>query len=876
MMTTRALLAMLLLVSGCGDDSIYRPGYDGGPDGLWPPSELGPKEAGVPPFTLEPGGAGHGDVSAALAAGQARAGKVTQASQLLAGLKVLGRVGDFKLYNDKVAFIIESTRASDGYAPYGGGLLDAARLGLPGARGQSFHGELMLGVGTKLASPQSVGVVSDGSDGKAAVVRAIGTPAPLPILAAMLGENLGGNPDVYLVTDYVLAPGSETLEIRFRIVNRTYAKLEIPMLALGFSSGDGVEFFADGAGFDVAKAGPQSWIAMVGRDLGYAFVSPDHTIDPIIRYEGIWATSNGGLSVPAAGEAQRLYKLALTDGEPEAVRRMVRKVLAQADPPELSGTVRDAKGAPVADVAIHVETDSNPTSYVTLTRSDAQGGYRVALAPGKYRLTPIGEGRALPGPTPVELSGAATKDLTISGSASLAVSVGDEQGSPLPAKVVVKPKTGSFQSLPTSYGEEVRPGGTLIRYAPGGSVTIALPPGEYTVTGSRGFEYELDQKSVTLVDGAPQSLAFKLKRSVDTTGFMCGDFHVHAMWSPDSSDLYLHKVAALAGEGLEIPVITEHEYIADLNPTIAELGLQAWIRGVIGEELTTFVYGHFNPFPLTQDATKPNQGAMTWYKKTPPTLFADVHKTWPGAVLQVNHPRGSAMGAFFSYAGYDPKTALATKASEWTKQFEAIEVWNGNHWSPDGAVEKDWYSFLDRGFLATATGNSDSHRALTSEVGYPRNYVQLGVDSPAKLDLSALAKAVKEQRVVVSGGPFLNVSVGGKGLGEVAAATSKQAKLAVKVQAPTWMSVDTLRVIMGGVEVHKLTLDAKTADPMNPVVRYNAELELLPEKDTWVIVVASGTTPMDPVSRGDVPFAVSNPIYLDVDGNGAYDPPKSF
>jgi len=39
-------------------------------------------------------------------------------------------------------------------------------------------------------------------------------------------------------------------------------------------------------------------------------------------------------------------------------------------------------------------------------------------------------------------------------------------------------------------------------------------------------------------------------------------------------------------------------------------------------------------------------------------------------------------------------------------------------------------------------------------------------------------------------------------------------------------------------------------------------------------VTGNGT--LDPVSRNDEPFALTNPIYLDVDGNKAYDPPLSF
>ena len=46
-------------------------------------------------------------------------------------------------------------------------------------------------------------------------------------------------------------------------------------------------------------------------------------------------------------------------------------------------------------------------------------------------------------------------------------------------------------------------------------------------------------------------------------------------------------------------------------------------------------------------------------------------------------------------------------------------------------------------------------------------------------------------------------------------------------------------------------------------------------RDTWFIVhVTSRTGTLDPVySSGSRPFAFTNPIWLDVDGNGRFDPP---
>jgi hypothetical protein len=471
---------------------------------------------------------------------------------------------------------------------------------------------------------------------------------------------------------------------------------------------------------------------------------------------------------------------------------------------------------------------------------------------------------------------AASADLEVPAGARLDFTVSDDKG-PIPARLTLKPAK-PFPVLPPSFGEPIWSSDSLVHFSASGKESLELPAGTYSVIASRGFEYEIDQSSVSLGAGDEKSVALKLTRSVSTTGFMSGDFHVHAMWSPDSSDLFEMKAAALAGEGLEIPVLTEHDYLGDLNPTIAKLGLQPWLRSMVGEEVTTNVFGHFNAYPLTQDPGKPNQGALLWHEKSPATVFAEAHTTWPGSVVQVNHPRSSLQGGYFTAVGYDAALGTATKKpSEWSRAFDALEVFNGSGWdSNQSSTVKDWYSFLDRGFLVTATGNSDSHHAVRDHVGYPRNYVKLSTDEPAKLDVSELAKAVREGRVVVSGGPFVTASIGGKSLGEVVDATSKQVDLAVSVQAPSWISVDKLRVIVSGQTVLETAIDAGTRDPRNPAVRFQKELPVMADRDSWVIVVVTGSGDLAPVCPGHQPFAVTNPIYLDVDGNGSYDAPKSF
>ena len=67
----------------------------------------------------------HLDLATRLGPGQVRAGEVTQSRALFGGSSAEGQVGDFKIYNDRVRFIIQGVRSGGYYVEYGGGILDA-------------------------------------------------------------------------------------------------------------------------------------------------------------------------------------------------------------------------------------------------------------------------------------------------------------------------------------------------------------------------------------------------------------------------------------------------------------------------------------------------------------------------------------------------------------------------------------------------------------------------------------------------------------------------------------------------------------------------------------------------------------------------------
>ena len=135
---------------------------------------------------------------------QAAAFQVQNRSQLIGGQDALGDIGDFKLSNGKVQFIVQGikgkTNVSRGWGPYAGSLLDAdlIRPGVSTASiptGHDHFGEMFAGFFVEAISPKTVAVGNDGSDGQPATVIVKGAGGPFLTEATQLlqGAGLDGN-----------------------------------------------------------------------------------------------------------------------------------------------------------------------------------------------------------------------------------------------------------------------------------------------------------------------------------------------------------------------------------------------------------------------------------------------------------------------------------------------------------------------------------------------------------------------------------------------------------------------------------------------------------------------------------------------------------
>ena len=144
-----------------------------------------------------------------------------------------------------------------------------------------------------------------------------------------------------------------------------------------------------------------------------------------------------------------------------------------------------------------------------------------------------------------------------------------------------------------------------------------VEPGSYQLVVSRGTEYSVHSAPLTITAGATTNVTPQIARVLDTPGFVSSDFHVHGIRSADSRVADGPRVAQFAGEGVENIIMTDHHVHTDLLPTIAALGLGGFVTSTVGEEITTFDYGHFNGYPFTIDPSVPSGGSTDWGQAAP-------------------------------------------------------------------------------------------------------------------------------------------------------------------------------------------------------------------------------------------------------------------
>jgi hypothetical protein len=813
------------------------------------------------------------------AADRARARQITTDADLIGGPKATGRVGDYLLANSKVRFVIADAGRTRAWFPVGGCLIDADRVRAAGA-GDDRLQEVVTRLGTfRILYAEKVEVARDGSDGGDAVVRVTGYDIATPILQSTAPLPAS---DVTAVTEYRLAPYAESLEI---VTTLTDASGSPPAsISVGdlFVLGDYITMFAPPFGTDrhnLAMASGLRYVAAFGGTVSYAYLAPERKLGLLMPQDEIFGIATESVQLAPHGSATFRRFFVVGEGDtagllPEIVRR------EGGDPHALvnvSGTVTEqhtGAAVPGGQVAF-----ADPNGAYAIAVSGADGGYRAPLEPASYVATvaaPEREGLSQAGMNIAAIKAELTgQDMQVTDTGTFTVAIDDAAGGPCPARLELLDESGA--SVGRYLSGDGRGGGEL-------------PPGNYHAVVSRGYEWDAADVPFTITAGQETLIAATLTRVVDTAGFVAIDSHTHTAWSVDSQLDPRERVAQALADGVELVVSTDHDILFDLAPTAEQLGLSGGFATALGCEVSP-EKGHINGYPLTNGPAADTDGywPVKWWREDarheyqellwPADIFAALRSKLDANIVQINHPRSTTIGVFY-WVGYDPAQGMAAMdPSHFDMNWDVVEVCNaGCDAAPDSADSltlRDYYSFLNQGYQRGAVGVSDAHGSGVW-LGRARTMVAVNDDDPAHLQLEEVWDSLKAGRAVVLDGAFVTASVRDDagalvGMGGLAKATGAQVAVHVTVQAPPWIPTDWIRVVANGAEVATVAIPAGGSPA--PALRFDADVPVTgAAKDTWIVVIVDGDTPMAPV-LGNKPRSITNAIFVDRDGNGTFDAP---
>ena len=443
---------------------------------------------------------------------------------------------------------------------------------------------------------------------------------------------------------------------------------------------------------------------------------------------------------------------------------------------------------------------------------------------------------------------------------------------PVPSRITIVDERQILQMTGTKPADylAIRPG---FVYSGTGKTTVLLPPGRFRIYAGRGFEYSVDSVDITLKPGDHLQKQLKIQQEVATSGWISADTHIHTLTHSGHGDASeQERAVTIAGEGIELPIITEHNKIVDFSSPAKRTGTMRFYTIVPGDEVTTAV-GHFNVFPLDKNRTAPDHRVTNWGELLQ-KLPAD-----SGSVIILNHARD----IHNQFRPFDPKHHIGISGSRldhWKLPANAMETVNS------GALQDepmrllyDWFGMMNGGQELTPVGASDSHDVSRYLVGQARTYIRAKDDSPDSIHIGEAIQNFRKGMVMVSFGLLPMITVNKKsGPGEIARSAGT-VTVDVEVAGPGWITGEKVVLYANGVKIR----EEKIVNAKVPGVKWKGQWVLPALKhDVYLVAVAQGSgvhlpfwpivKPFQPITTRWSPYTIgcSGAVKVDGDKDGRF------
>jgi hypothetical protein len=792
--------------------------------------------------------------------------------------------GDLLLSNRKIAVVVAASRA-DRHAhvnalKVGGAVLDLTSRTEPNDQLTAFFPGSITAEGTPLAL---LGASVSGQ----------------PIAAVGPSSRVAG-PSVTLIFSTAASPDPVAREVRYTLgddwdylqVETTFRNRGSEPVMIQLSDSFRIDNSQDGRSLETAANGPSAlfWANDKWFGQAYGLVSADSMwIKGGRGTQGLHVVHHqidGGAVQLWPGQPITLQRRLFAGRNLFDLRRIAADAMGLPYRPAMV-SVRDQAGAPVAeaDVDLMIGTERYATG-----RTDNNGQLVLQLPERGSYISVSAQGHG--SPVRVVLDEQTTQmNVVLQNAGILQGSIVDGDNKPVPAMVQVWGRLGVETPF---FGPD---SGTFAMWdtihTANGKISQKLAPGLYDIIVSHGPEYDAWQSTLEIKAGNATAIEVKLARVVQSTGWLSADFHGHATESGDNVSSQLGRVLNLLVEGIEFAPATEHNRISSYTPHLLALGALDKLATASGMELTgaSLSLSHHNAFPLVHKPLLQNGGGPEI--STDPEVQLERLSRWDNnseKLIQQNH---ADLGRLF----YD-RDADGQRDHGHSHGVPFIDVVEINpleavFWAPFASMLPDyvrpdralknrvfgWLQMLNQGYRLPAVSNTDAH-ANWHGSGYVRNYVESPTDLPALVKTLDVIHAAEHGHMVMTNGPFLEVSAvnaaGGKaGPGDDLAATDGRVSIHIKVQSPNWFGVSRVRVLVNGRTTPELDFSRAQGSKgfSDGAVQYEQTVLLQLKGDAHIVVITTEDEhPFGPI-RGpyygkDHPAALSNPVFVDVDGGG--------
>jgi hypothetical protein len=451
----------------------------------------------------------------------------------------------------------------------------------------------------------------------------------------------------------------------------------------------------------------------------------------------------------------------------------------------------------------------------------------------------------------------------------------------LPAKITITDLRGTLQEMHTDSSNvlAVR-AGTV--YTSTGKAAFNLPPGIYMIYGTRGFEYGVDSTKLTLRKTDHLERTLLIEREVSTEGWVSCDTHIHTLTYSGHGDASIEERAiTIAGEGIELPVITEHNKAINIQAVARKLQVDRWFTPVTGNELTT-TRGHFNIFPADATAKPPDHHSPDW-KRLSEMLAAE-----KSPVVILNHGED----IHNNFRPFDPSRHIAVAGMMLQDSIfpaNAMEVMNSGSQQHDILkLYHDWFGMMNRGYFITPVGSSDSHDVNRFMVGQARTYIKAADTNFSAINIEEATRHFLLGKVMVSFGLLTTMEVNSKYESGDLVPGNEKIIVSIKVLGPKWIDADKVTLFANGKKIREAYIKTKGKQ----VLKWKGTFTLPSSAhDVYLVAIAEGAgknlpfwkiaKPYQNTSSAWKPKVIGSTgsIWIDADRDGsrttAYDYAKS-